>query len=201
MDIEFSKIQDKQRILIIGNEGTEQIIKIALHVLNAIKKPADYLLLNGDKKIEEAPIILIQGDDHINQTNNVANFLRFKHHMALIHHIVDNSVQDDYTALNDYVEEYEKLAEQTPKGGSLFYNKEDDLVTLIGSKEIEDVRLTAYESLQLNKTDEGYQLPNGIKINTTDLNFPSHAGAVKELLGRIRVTENQFWTALESYKN
>jgi UDP-N-acetylmuramate-alanine ligase len=201
MTIEFEKIQDKQRIIILGNEGTEEITKIAIHVLDSINKPADYIYADGKQRMSNAPIILIQGDDSRTAKESEAEFLQYKHHIALIHHIKDDSLPQGYDNLEDYVAQYEKLAKKTPKGGSIFYNKEDDLATVIGSQDYEDVRLTEYKSLNFEKTADGFKLPTGATVKTSNANFPSHASGVKELLFRISVQEDEFYNGLKTYKD
>lgn len=201
MNTDFDIIQDKQRIIILGNEGTEEITRIAIHVLDAIEKPADYIYADGRERLTDAPIVFIQGDDKRSAKQAEAEFLQFKHHIALIHHIKDDSLPQGYDNLEDYVEQYEKVAKKTPKGGSIFYNKEDDLATVIGSQDYEDVRLTEYTSLSLEKTDEGFNLPNGVHVITSNQNFPSHAGGVKELLFRISVQEDEFFDGLRTFKD
>lgn len=198
-NLDFEEIRDKQRILVIGNEGTEEIIKITSHILKTINKPYDVIFSNGESQLTDAPVVLIQGNDKIN-SGSEADFLKYKHHIVLIHHIIDSNLPEDYASLEEYVAEYETLAKRTPKGGSLIYNKEDDIVTVIGSQDYEDVILKEYTSLNIEKVDEGFKLSNGKVVGTDNENFPSHSGAANALLERLRVTEEEFTEGLSSYK-
>lgn len=198
-NLDFEEIRDKQRILVIGNEGTEEIIKITSHILKTINKPHDIIFSNGESQLTDAPVVLIQGNDKIN-SGSEADFLKYKHHIVLIHHIIDSNLPEEYASLEEYVAEYETLAKRTPKGGSLIYNKEDDIVTVIGSQDYEDVILKEYTSLDIEKVDEGFKLSNGKVAGTDNENFPSHSGAANALLERLRVTEEEFTEGLSSYK-
>lgn len=197
----FEEIRDKQRILVIGNEGTEEIIKISSHILDSINKPYDVIYANGQSRLTDAPVVLIQGTDNFNTSASEAEFLQYRHHIVVIHHIIDENLPKEYTSLEDYVAQYETLAKRTPKGGSLLYNKEDDVVTVIGSQDYEDVILKEYESMPMESTEEGFRLDNGITVKTNNENFPIHCGATKALLERLRVTEQEFEKGLSSYKD
>ena len=200
MNIDFELIRNKQRIAVIGNEGTLEITKIACHVLETIGKPYDYILADGSTKITEAPLVLLQGDDHISEGETQAEFLKLRHHMALIHHIED-VFPKEYKNLDEYFRQYEVLADRTPKGGTIIYNKEDNLAMVVGTqRDREDVRLIEYTSLEMAKTDNGFVL-DGVQFGTANKNFPSYAGAVKSLLSRLGVRGEQFLTALESYQD
>jgi UDP-N-acetylmuramate: L-alanyl-gamma-D-glutamyl-meso-diaminopimelate ligase len=199
MLIDFQQIKHKQRIIIIGNEGTEEITRIAAHVLREIGKPFDYLFVNGEKQISHAPIILIQGDDHMKGKIKEADFLAYQHHIAVIHHIVE-PYPSEYASFEDYVKQYEWVADRTPKAGSVIFNQEDDVALVIGKQEREDVKMIEYQSLPGKKTEEGFQIKNGPLVASRHENFPAHASAVKELLKRLSVSEEVFLKSIASYK-
>jgi UDP-N-acetylmuramate: L-alanyl-gamma-D-glutamyl-meso-diaminopimelate ligase len=198
MSIDLNSIKDKQRIAIIGNEGTNEITKIAIHVLANIGKHFDYILSDDNYKITDAPIVLIKGDDHILDGKKYAEFLKYNHHIAVIHHIME-SYPKEYASFEEYIDQYETLADRTPKSGTLLYNKEDDLAMVIGEKQREGVTLLEYESLFGQKTDKGFILDGNIKVTTNNKHFLSHAGAAKGLLRRISVSESQILEALSTY--
>lgn len=194
--IDFSKIQDKQRILIIGTDGTAEITKIAAHVLETIDKPFDYYVDEGNSSVgSTAPVILIGVDQASHTTDEL---LAYRHHVAVFHHIKN---QENKQAFDDEFDHYEVLADKTPKGGTIIYNSEDNLATVVSTqKDREDVRLLEYSSLRGKKTNSGFMLEDGTEIKTNNKHFGSLAGAAKELLMRIRVQENQFLDALKTYK-
>ncbi|MDH5607866.1 MAG: hypothetical protein OEY56_00175 [Cyclobacteriaceae bacterium] len=201
MTLDFEKIQDKQRIVIIGNEGTLEITRLAAHVLSFIKKPFDYAFISGEQQLSDAPVILIQGDDHIPEGSQQANFHACRHHIAVIHHI-EEIYPNEYLSFDDYIAQYEALGDKTPKGGTIIYNQEDNLATVISAqKDREDVILIEYESLTATPTANGFTINNGPDITTPNTNFPSHAGAALTLLRRLGVTEAQFYEAIKTFKD
>ena len=44
-----------------------------------------------------------------------------------------------FPTIEDYVRAFEDFADATPKGGVLIFNEDDDIATVIGRKEREDV--------------------------------------------------------------
>lgn len=201
MPIDFENIRNKQRIIITGNDGTDEIIHLSMHVLRMVNKPFDYILTNGKKQVTDAPIVLIQGDDHLSKDKISAQFSKFRHHIAVIHHVEDG-FPDEYASIDDYIAQYENLADNTPKGGTVVYNKEDNLAMVIGEKNREDVTLIEYESLSGKLTDDGYLLNGGTEVvKSSHRNFLSHAGAVLGLLRRISIPEQDILKALTSYES
>jgi len=189
------KIKDKQRILVLSNEGSREICLIITHILKNVHKDHDYILSNGDEKISDAPIVIIEGNDE--KVNGKARFLDYHHHVAVIHHI-EGRFPDTYQSVEEYFKQFELLSSQTPKGGTLLFNKEDNLATAIGHQEREDVRLIEFSELEGKTSNNGFVTKTGITILTQNRNFASQAGAAFGLLKRLGVTENQFMDALKT---
>ncbi len=194
--IDFSQINNKQRIVVIGTDGTSEITKIAAHVLTTIKKPFDYYIDQQQNKIDDrSPVILIAGG----QPNSVEELLKYQHHIVVFHYIKDTS--NDNISFEEEFKNYDILADKTPKGGVIVYNKEDNLSMVVGTqKDREDVRLKEYGSLKCSPTANGFKLENGTEVASSNKHFPSIAGAAMELVSRISVTEEQFLEAMNTYK-
>lgn len=192
----LSKIKDKQRILVLSNAGSREICLIIIHILKSIQKEHDYILANGEEKIDDAPIVIIEGND--DKINGKARFLHFQHHVAVIHHI-EGELPSSYVTVEEYFQQFEMLSSQTPKGGTLLFNREDNLATAIGHQEREDVRLIEFSDLEGKHTSLGFETKTGVNIKTKNGNFASHAGAALGLLKRLGVTENQFMAGLKTF--
>ncbi len=179
MPVQFEQIQDKQRIVIIDSEGSSEIMKIALFVLEKNQRAFDYWWANGEHSISDAPVILIEAQDEAKEGNK-AKFFDVQHHIIVLHHVSDQfpAPYDSYEA---YLAQFENLADQTPKGGTILYYQDDYVANLIaGEREREDIRLIEYGNID---------------------NLDERASAAKSLLGRIGITDNLFDEAFKSYQN
>ena len=193
-------IKDKQRIAIIGNEGAHEITKIVFHVLNKVGKLYDFILSPNDYQIGEAAIVITPCDFSDLDEIKFKEFLKFNHHIALIHHVEDEKSKNDQ-ADEKFIEKYELFADLTPKSGTLLYNKEDNLAIVISEKQREGVSLVEYESLSETDIKEGLVLENNQNLITKNKNFLSHAGAAKALLQKISIPSDQIMAAFTTYND
>tara|TARA_X000001036_G_scaffold358833_1_gene341408 strand:+ start:1427 stop:2029 length:603 start_codon:yes stop_codon:yes gene_type:complete len=196
----IASIKDKQRIAIIGNEGAHEITKIVLHVLSNVGKSHDFILSSDDYQIGDAAIVIMPCDFSDLDEIQFEEFLKFNHHIALIHHVEDEKSKNDH-AVEQFIEKYELFADLTPKSGTLLYNKEDNLAVVISEKQREGVSLVEYESLLGTKIDGGFRLEGNLNILTKNKNFLSHAGAAKALLQKISIPSDQIMGAFTTYKD
>lgn len=183
MHINIDLIKNKQRILIGGNHGTAEILRIVKAVMNHIKKPADFVDLSKGAELTDAPVVIMVGGDEIE--NGKAAFHQLGIHMLLVHQITD-ALPSGYANFNEYVDQYEELADSLPKAGSCLYNEADDVSLLIGKKEREDVKSIEYTSINAE---------DGIH---SDPDFLGQAAAAKALLKRIGVSDSQFMSGLKT---
>ncbi|MEQ9426836.1 MAG: Mur ligase family protein [Cyclobacteriaceae bacterium] len=198
---------DKQRIVIAGSHGKSSIAKIIFKVLTHIKKPFDYALwepiedIDCSVKISDAPIIIIEGSEGpASKIDTEANFHKLNHHIAMITDLAHKH-KEVYPAFDDYVKEFDRLADATPKAGTLVYNEEDALATVIGGQERPDVKNIPFSSLKgiVNNDIASIQTDNGsIEImGANEFSLLNLAGA-KVLLNRIGVTHEEFFNALKT---
>ncbi len=145
MPVQFDQIEDKQRIVIVDNEGGPEILEIVIQVLSANDRKFDFWKSDGTYSLsEDAPVILIQADDNVQEGSNKAKFLSYQHHIMVIHHVSDK-IPASYASFEDYVAQYEELADKTPKSGTILYNQEDSVANIIaGERERPDIRLVEY---------------------------------------------------------
>ena len=178
MPVPFEKLEDKQRIVIIGYEETTAILDIVFKVLKAHNRKFDWLKADGTSEISnDAPIILIQADDHMEEGTHKAKFLRYEHHVMVIHHVKD-SFPDSYASFEEYLAQYEEMADLTPKAGTILFNQEDHVANLIaGERMRKDIKLIEY------KMEEG---------------FSSTGSAAKAILKLIGINDQLFKEGLAS---
>ena len=205
----YEQSRDKQRIVICGSHGKTTITGMIVHVLKYHNREVDFVVgaqINGiDEKIKlsNAPIIVIEGDEYFTSPiDRVPKFLKYHHHIALISGIAWDHI-NVYPTLDSYVEQFELLADSTPKAGTLVFNEEDDMTSVICKKERPDVKTIPYNTPKYKikngkfvlKTAEG-KIPLNVfgKHNLQNLN-----GAFS-LLKRIGITEEQFYAAIGSFE-
>ena len=205
----YQHSRNKQRIVIAGSHGKTTITSIILHVLNYNKRKFDYLVgaelegFDGMVKLSDAPIIVIEGDEYSSSPlDKTPKILNYHHHIGLISGIAWDHM-NVFPTEEAYVKQFELFADATPKGGTLVISEDDNIATIIGNKQREDVNTFMY-STHKHKVKEGQvylTTPVGevpIRIfgnhNLQNLNGAYH------LCRRIGLTDQQFYDALPSFK-
>jgi UDP-N-acetylmuramate: L-alanyl-gamma-D-glutamyl-meso-diaminopimelate ligase len=206
--------QQKQRIVVTGSHGKTVIAGLILHVLRYVGKSCDYVVgtsgggaeptvrLTGDADASGAPVILIEGDETpASALDPQPAFLHYKPHMLLISSIAWQHA-DTYPTYEQYVAQFELLADQMPKAGVLLFDETDNLLDVIGQKDRPDVQRVPYEA-HPHTTREGrtyLTTPTGTELPVQadvpyDLKNIAGAMAVCDRLG---ITDEQFYEAIQT---
>lgn len=201
--------EDKQRIVIGGSHGKTTIASMILHVLEFHNRKFDFIVgaqiepFNSTIRLsDDAPLIVIEADETVSSTEQSSSFLHYNHHIALVSGIAWDHI-NMFPTFEDYVKQYEILADATPKGGVLIYNEEDDLVTVIGRKERDDVQRIEYKTpkfkIQNGKTfvesEEGE-----FELNVIGKHNLSNLNGAKAICQKIGITNSMFFDAIKSFK-
>ena len=125
----LGKLEDKQRIIISGTEGKEQVFNLVNKVLTKLGKPFKAFKAEEENNIETGrePVVVILCEE--------SDLLSYEHHIALITNIKDDQIED----FDRYVRNFEKMVDSTPKAGSVIYNEDDNISAVICKKERADV--------------------------------------------------------------
>jgi UDP-N-acetylmuramate: L-alanyl-gamma-D-glutamyl-meso-diaminopimelate ligase len=206
----YSQCTHKQRVVIAGSHGKTTITSMILHVLKYYKRKFDYLVgaqIEGfDTMVqltEDAPVIIIEGDEYLSSPiDPTPKFLHYKHHMGVISGIAWDHI-NVFPTFNDYVKQFDAFADSSPKGGVLIYSEEDDLATLIGRKEREDVLRIEYETHKhvikngktFLKTDEG-----DVSVQVFGDHNMKNISAAKAVCNRLGVNDKMFYEAITNFK-
>lgn len=205
----FEHSRDKQRIVIAGSHGKTTITAVIVHVLNYYKRQFDYVIgarikgIDQTVKISDAPIIVIEGDEYLSSClDPTAKFIRYQHHIGLISGIAWDHA-NVYPTEESYMQQFEKFADQTPKGGILIYCEQDPLAIIIGKKDRADVQSISYKG-HSHTTEKGkVYLTNGKERISIQMfgnhNYQNLSGA-KEVLKKIGVSTEQFFQAISSFE-
>lgn len=176
---------DKQRIIVIGG-GSGLIASLIVHTLRLHNRRFDYV--NGGKAEslqKDSPIII-----NVNEIQPV----EYKHHIL----VFGNNASDSELAL------FERLANATPKSGTIIYPKANSILTKICKQERMDVQAIPYEVYNHEVADGKTLL-----ITSTSERFPIQlhgnqelqcVSAAKEVLKKIGISSGQFYKAISHYK-
>jgi len=201
--------EKKQRIVICGSHGKTTITGMIIHVLNYFNRSFDFVIgakVNGmDEtiRLSDAPIIVIEGDEYFTSTIDPhPKFLKYAHHIALISGISWDHV-NVYETLESYHHQFEKLADSTPKAGTLVFCEEDMAVAKIGDLEREDSKSLPYNTPNYTVKDGCYYLVDGdhkYPLKIFGKHNMQNIGGAKIVLKRIGITAEQFYQAIQSFE-
>jgi len=206
----YQQSLNKQRIVIGGSHGKTSITSIILHVLQYHNRLFDYAVgaqLEGFdnmvKLTEEAPIIIIEGDEYLaSPIQRVPKFHLYHHHIG----VVSGISWDHINVFPDpkiYREQFRIFAEMTPKAGTLIYNQDDEQVLHVCVPRNDLVKYIGYSV-------HDHQVHNGITYLQTKKDdipiqiFGEHnlrnISAAKEVCKQLGIKLQAFYEALKTFK-
>ncbi len=210
-DYIYQQSRQKQRVVIAGSHGKTTITSIILHVLKHFNRSFDYLVgaqIDGFETMAritpDAPIIIIEGDESASSPIDLRpKFIHYRPHIALISGIAWDHV-NIYPTWDEYVDQFELLAEAMPKAGILLFDDSDDMLDVIGQKERPDVTKIPYQAHPYEVNDSQTYLITKRNQRIPVVIFGEHnmkniAGAMA-VLDRIGITEDQFYEAIPTFK-
>ena len=206
----YSQSINKQRVVIAGSHGKTTITAMILHVLKYHNRKFDYMVgarIEGFEtmaSLSDAPVIIIEGDEYLSSPiDRQPKFLHYHPHVALISGIAWDHI-NVYPDFNDYVKQFDLLADQLEKSGSFVFDRTDELVAKIGQREWLDVTKLPY-GIHPNSVRNGKTylvLPNHKEVEISvfgDHNLKNLNGA-KYVLSQIGIDETLFYQAIPSFK-
>lgn len=207
----YRQSREKQRVVIAGSHGKTTITSIILHVLKYHKRTFDYLVgaqVDGFETMArltpDASIIIIEGDEYASSPIDPRpKFLHYQPHIALISGIAWDHV-NIYPTWDEYVDQFELLADGMPKAGILVFDETDNMLDVIGQKERADITKIPYEAHPNEIIDGQTYLITKQKDKISMLVFGEHnmkniAGAMA-VLDRIGITDAQFYEAIPTFR-
>lgn len=207
----FRQSEQKQRVVIAGSHGKTTITSMILHVLNYHNRSFDYLVgaqVEGFdlmvRLTEDAPVIIVEGDEYpASPIDPTPKFLRYQPHIALISGVAWDHV-NIYPTWEEYVDQFENLAESMPKAGILVFDETDDMLDVIGQKERPDVTKVPYEAHPYRITSGQTYLLTKARAEVPVLVFGEHnmkniSGAMA-VCDRLGITDAQFYEAISTFK-
>lgn len=206
----YEQSVQKQRVVIAGSHGKTLITSIILHVLAFHKRNFDYLVgaqIEGFdlmvKLTEDAPIIIIEGDEYLSSAIEMrSKFLFYHPHIVLISGVAWDHF-NVFPTFESYVKAFEELADGIDKAGTLLFDETDDIARVIGEKDRLDVQKVPYKK-------HPYEVENGkvllktvkgdIKIELFGEHNMKNLQGAKLILERLGITEDMFYEAIQTFK-
>lgn len=205
----YLQSQDKHRVVIAGSHGKTTITAIVLHVLAHCKRDFDYVIgakvpsLPGMIKLTDAPLIIIEGDEYLSSPiDRTPKFLKYRHHIGLISGVAWDHY-NVFPSFEEYVKQFDAFADATPKAGILIYCEEDDMATIIGGKERNDVNTIEY-SAHKYKVKQGvtYLQTGGDEVPVKIFgyhNMQNINGALM-ICRRLGILPEEFYQAIQTFE-
>ncbi|MEA5459637.1 Mur ligase family protein [Arcicella sp. LKC2W] len=206
----YSQSLHKQRVVIAGSHGKTTITSMILHVLKFHNRQFDYMVgariegFDTMAKLSDAPVIVIEGDEYLSSPiDRQPKFLHYHPHVMLMSGIAWDHI-NVYPDFNDYVHQFELLADELPKAGSFIYDETDALVAKIGSVEREAIKRLPYQA-HASKVLDGKTfliLPNKkeIEIEVFGEHNLKNLNGAKFVLSQIGIEDEEFYAAIPSFK-
>ena len=206
----YSQSLHKQRVVIAGSHGKTSITSMILHVLKFHNRDFDYMVgarIEGFEtmaKLSDAPIIIIEGDEYLSSPiDRQPKFLHYHPHVMLMSGIAWDHI-NVYPDFNNYVHQFELLANDLPKAGSFIYDETDPLVNKIGSVERLGIKKFPYQALP-NRVKDGKTfliLPNKkeVEIQVFGEHNLKNLNGARLVLAQIGIDDKEFYAAIPSFK-
>jgi UDP-N-acetylmuramate: L-alanyl-gamma-D-glutamyl-meso-diaminopimelate ligase len=206
----YSQSLHKQRVVIAGSHGKTSITSMILHVLKFHNRKFDYMVgariegFDTMAKLSDAPVIVIEGDEYLSSPiDRQPKFLHYHPHVMLMSGIAWDHV-NVYPDFNDYVHQFELLANDLPKAGSFIYDETDELVNKIGSVERLGIKRFPYQALP-NRIKDGKTfliLPNKqeLEIGIFGEHNLKNLNGARLVLAQIGIDDEEFYAAIPSFK-
>lgn len=206
----YQNSQDKQRIVIAGSYGKTAVAAIVLHVLSYFKRDFDYYIgtpisgLEGTIKLtDDAPIIIIEGDEYRTSAIDASpSFLHYHHHIGLVTGVAWDQM-NVYPSYDEYVKQFDHFADSSPKAGILIYSEADPVASMICQKERDDVQRIEY-SAHKNEISNGttylITADGKVPVRIFGKHNMKNINGARMVCSKIGISDEMFYKAIGSFE-
>jgi UDP-N-acetylmuramate: L-alanyl-gamma-D-glutamyl-meso-diaminopimelate ligase len=198
-------------IVIGGSHGKTSITALILHVLRYHGRQFDYAvgaqLAGFDLMVQltdDAPIIIIEGDEYLSSpVDRRPKFHLYQHHIGVISGISWDHI-NVFPTEEIYRHQFEIFARQTPKAGTLIYDRDDEQTQLVAVPTSPDVTYVGYgphehvirngQTFLITKRDEEVPIQVFGEHNLRNIS------AAKEVCKQLGIKGKDFYQAIASFK-
>jgi UDP-N-acetylmuramate: L-alanyl-gamma-D-glutamyl-meso-diaminopimelate ligase len=209
-DIILEQSIDKQRLVVIGNNGKTTITLMMAHVLTHHKRKFDLaasVSLPGSNhlvKVSDAPIIVVEGQDVMcSPFDATPQFMKYQHHIGVISGI-EWQESPQYPTREAYIRQFGEFVGATPKGGVLVYVEFDPVIAVMKNVGRQDILMVPYKT-HPSSTEGGKEFLLASSRQLIPLRISGKhnlqcVSAAKETLKRIGITSEMFYEAISSFE-
>lgn len=206
----YEQSKNKQRIVIGGSHGKTSITSILMHVLKYHNRQFDYAVgaqlegfENMVKLTEEAPIIIIEGDEYLSSPiQRVPKFHLYRHHIGVISGISWDHI-NVFPDPDIYRKQFRTFVEMTPKAGAIIYNQDDEQTLHVCVPRNTDVKYVGYSAHE-HMVRQGITYLKTKKDDVPLQVFGEHnlrnINAAREVCKLIGIKGPAFYEAISSFK-
>lgn len=203
----YEQSKNKKRIVIAGSHGKTTTTAMVMHVLKQQNIAFDYLVGSSLKGFErgvsltDAPIIILEGDEYLSSPIEMrSKFHYYKADIAMITGIAWDHI-NVFPTLDLYHNTFKEFIENLDKNSSLFYFKDDKILTELVS--FSNCKTESYEtpenSIQegttiLKSKDKEYKLQIFGEHNLQNLE------GAKKVCRELDISEDDFYTSISSFE-
>ena len=198
--------RNKTRLVMAGSHGKTTCTGMLMHILKSYRD-FDYLVgsqLPGFERmvrLSDAPLIVIEGDEYLTSPlDHRPKFVHYKAHAAMITGIAWDHV-NVFPTEEIYHSQFSLLIDTLEPGGHLFYFNGDEALKNIAEKS-GFPQQKSYDAPEYKNVKGGTQVSVNNRVYTLPFygrhNLQNAAGVV-EMASTIGITEEEAWSALETF--
>lgn len=198
--------RNKTRLVMAGSHGKTTCTGMLMHILKSYRD-FDYLVgsqLPGFERmvrLSDAPLIVIEGDEYLTSPlDHRPKFVHYKANAAMITGIAWDHV-NVFPTEEIYHSQFSLLIDTLEPGGHLFYFNGDEALKNIAEKS-GFPQQKSYDAPEYENVKGGTQ----VKVNNRVYTLPfygrhnlQNAAGVVEMASTIGITEEEAWSALETF--
>lgn len=172
----FENCKENTRVLITGD--VQNIAKLVIHTLDFFSKETDYVLQNGETKLDGHDFLLLEHHDITSAGNFQANIVL---------------VASDHS-----VEQYENLISSIVPGGILVYSEENEILKSALLSANNYFRKIPYTKPKINGNQLDTEIGK-IPVSNIEAAIIPHLEGTRLLCQQLQIMEEDFYEALMSF--
>jgi len=203
----FEHSRNKKRVVIGGSHGKTTSTAMLMHVLRECGVDFDYLVgsqLSGFErmvKLSDAPLIVIEGDEYLTSAlNPVPKFHWYKPHLAMLTGIAWDHI-NVFPTFDNYLYQFRIFLNTIEPGGQCFWFGGDvELSQMLTEHAVKNKPYSEPEFWSNSK---------GAVVKAVGKEYPMYifgrhnlqnAAGVALIAKELGISEDRFWTAMQSFK-
>lgn len=199
----------KQRVVIAGSHGKTTVTSMIMHVLQEVGKDFDYLVgapvagfENSVKLTEEAPIIIIEGDEYLTSAlDQRPKFLWYGANIAVITGIAWDHM-NVFKTEEEYIRQFEEFIHIFGVDDTLIYNSEDETVEKLVIDAFNQFNAVPYSTPEYEIKDDKTHLKaqvGDVELKVFGKHNLANIQAAHHICQELGVEEEDFYRAISSF--